>query len=934
VDPDNLSDQLENLFSDLLIPEPEPGDPQLPATEAGTAGAIETETAAAETHADADETQTGAEGKPAAYADDAADDVQTATESHSVPDARNRDTASPVDAGSSPSDGQQPTAQEPAQQPSESSEPQGPTLHWRSRLTRRLVVAFLAAALLPALIIAIFAVATQLLGIRANVLQNLELVVTLQENQIRGWVESQQSSLSLLAREPDLLREIRNRLVTEQSESDAQRSYLSIHSRFSSFVIQHPEFQELFLLDATGKVVATTDSSNSERDETGAPYFTQGLQESYYGPPVLFERLGGPYMVVAEPLRFITGDPIGVLVGLVKPGPLGELTAATPGVLDHSETYLVGEGGTLVTALGARVPPGALIASSGVESAITHQTGRGTYNNYAGTPVLGAYRWLPGLQMGLIAELPVTEAYSSLLVAVGGILIVAVIAVALTALLSGQMAQRIARPIIQITEAARQMVAGDLYQTVETGRDDEIGVLGQAFNHMAEQLRMTIAGLEETVHQRTQELQQATTQYRKRATHLETGAEVSRAAASILEPEELMRTTVELIRSRFSFDHVSLFLVDKAVEWAVVVASTGDVGRRMVEEPHRLRVGGGSMVGWVCAHREPRVALDVGADAVHFDNPLLPDTRSELAMPLLVGNRLLGALDVQSTREAAFDSDDIRSLRGMADLIAIALQNARRFVETQRSVERQKFAARLIERFQQARGSEDVLTVMLEELGAAFALDQAVVCVSSERPTEDGNGSGENTAPKSARPLSDQLPGARAYIYTRDHGVQTTNAVQAWSEDMARAVAEKSIQLSGMRDLERTAEDAGPGAGLTLPILIHGQAIGALHLTRRAGQDWRQVETETLTEFTERLGLALEAARLAEEKERRTTRERRLAQITTRLRETLEVESILQTATHEIRQSLGLPEVVIHLDGSTSSGVTTPDRGENGAGSP
>jgi nitrate/nitrite-specific signal transduction histidine kinase len=346
--------------------------------------------------------------------------------------------------------------------------------------------------------------------------------------------------------------------------------------------------------------------------------------------------------------------------------------------------------------------------------------------------VLGVYHWLPEFQMGLLVEREFTETFNPLFMAIGATLVVALIAVVLTALLARQLAQRIASPIVRITEAARQMVAGDLNQAVAIRRTDEIGTLGQAFNHMAEQLRTTIAGLEEAVAERTHQLQRANYHFQKRAIHLETSAEISRAAASILDPDELMQATVDLIRDRFNVYHTSLFLLDDQGEWAVVRASTGAVGRQMVAQPHQLRVGGDSMVGWVCAHRQPRIALDVGADAIHFDNPLLPYTRSEMVLPLVVGDRMLGALDVQSSEESAFDEDDVRSLQGMADLIAVALENAGLFAATRRSVQHQRFIAEYTDRLQRATSVADVLTVTLEELGENFDLAQATVCLGKE----------------------------------------------------------------------------------------------------------------------------------------------------------------------------------------------------------
>ncbi|MGH2523471.1 MAG: GAF domain-containing protein, partial [Anaerolineales bacterium] len=171
----------------------------------------------------------------------------------------------------------------------------------------------------------------------------------------------------------------------------------------------------------------------------------------------------------------------------------------------------------------------------------------------------------------------------------------------------------------------------------------------------------------------------------RRAEQLATAAEVSRASISMLNPDELIVQTVELIRERFDLYYAALFLVDAAGEWAVLRHATGEAGRALLERGHRLQVGGNSMIGQAAARRQARIALDVGKEPVRFANPLLPDTRSELALPLAVGEIVLGALSVQSTQPNAFSDDDVAVLQTMADQIAIALRNAQLLSEAQRT---------------------------------------------------------------------------------------------------------------------------------------------------------------------------------------------------------------------------------------------------------
>jgi len=173
----------------------------------------------------------------------------------------------------------------------------------------------------------------------------------------------------------------------------------------------------------------------------------------------------------------------------------------------------------------------------------------------------------------------------------------------------------------------------------------------------------------------------------KRALQLETASEVSRAASSILNLEELLPEVAMLIRERFDLYYVGIFLLDDTKHWALLRAGTGAAGQKMLERGHRLEAGGDSMIGMCVAQCEARIALDVGAEAVHFDNPDLPDTRSELALPLISRGQPIGAMTIQSSESAAFSKEDITVLQTMADQVANVISNARFFAEAQERLE-------------------------------------------------------------------------------------------------------------------------------------------------------------------------------------------------------------------------------------------------------
>jgi len=165
----------------------------------------------------------------------------------------------------------------------------------------------------------------------------------------------------------------------------------------------------------------------------------------------------------------------------------------------------------------------------------------------------------------------------------------------------------------------------------------------------------------------------------RRNTHLLASSEVSKAATQIHDVKKLLVTCVDLIRTHFGFYYAAIFLIDDQGEWATLRAATGEAGEKLLAKGHKLAIGSQSMVGWVTGNNAARIALDVGEEAIRFDNPLLPKTRSEMALPLRVRGEVIGALDAQSTSVNAFSEEDIQTIQMMADQVAIAIDNARMF---------------------------------------------------------------------------------------------------------------------------------------------------------------------------------------------------------------------------------------------------------------
>lgn len=345
-------------------------------------------------------------------------------------------------------------------------------------------------------------------------------------------------------------------------------------------------------------------------------------------------------------------------------------------------------------------------------------------------------------------------------------------------------------------------------------------------------------------------LQIQTRDLERRAGYLEATAVIAQDATSILDIQELLDRVVTLIGDRFGFYHVGIFLLDPAGEWAVLQAASSEGGQRMLAREHRLKVGEMGIVGFVTGRDQARIALDVGKDAVYLDNPDLPDTRSEMALPLRARGEVIGALDVQSVEAEAFTDEDVAVLQILVNQIAIAISNAR-------------------------------------------LLQQAQASLAAERRAYGELG----------REAWREMLRAQPDLGFLSNREDTVPAGDLWRPEMRTA----------LRTGETTPGD-GDTTTLAIPIKVRGQIVGVVDGRKpEGGGEWSPEEVELLEALTAQLNVALEGARLYRDAQRLAARERVIGQVTGRMREPLELEAVLETAVSEIRQALGLDELVVRL---------------------
>ena len=468
----------------------------------------------------------------------------------------------------------------------------------------------------------------------------------------------------------------------------------------------------------------------------------------------------------------------------------------------------------------------------------------------------------------------------------------------------------IAHPIERLTEAIARLAEGHLEERVPIERADEFGHLAAAFNKMADELQSYYTELEERVAERTRALQEANAALQRRAVLLEASAEVGRVITSIFDVDELLRRTVNLIRERFGFYHAGIFLIDEEGEWAVLRDATGEAGEKMKAQGHRLRVGGASMVGWTALHRRPRIALDVGEDAVHFDNPLLPYTRSEVTLPLMVGGHLLGVLDVQSTEEAAFDEDDVRALQSMADQIAVALENARRLSDEALLLEATSPIYRASRRLTTATTLDEVSQVIVETV-AESGVEGCIIALFEPRGSSEPQWvhfvaswrkDGSPLIPSGTR-----LPAAAGHMRT---------------EMMQRLWSVADVEQPSFLTPEEVAffRRVGVAAVANIPLRIGDKPLGFVAAYRREAGPFSQAALRLYEALVDQASLALERAWLLEEARRRAEGEATIRSLSDRIAQAVDMRTVLRSVAEGLSEALHAAGVYVELGPGTLTG--------------
>lgn len=696
--------------------------------------------------------------------------------------------------------------------------------------------------------------------IRVIDVENLRTYVTFQGNQRRDdvntFITATLQAISDFA-ENDVNRGFLIRLMAFNSQVDEVRTGLieQIETRLTLTGL----FRQVELLNMNGRVLLSNTNFVRGQREFVVPLGTDRSGEAAH-------QIAMNAQIIARPISLIaTGtsdDPRVQVVYVVRniEGAVGYIVGTinlTSGLLPRLSTdagfidvfsYLATSDGLVITTDDYRAQALASVKVSPILDALVQDTGTQIYR-VGDVQYIGHYAPIENTPFAFITEAPIQVSFvSNLVMLIQQFPLWILLLFVMWLLLTFVTYLNLAQPLQELNQVVHAINDGNYtFPIASIQRQDDIGALARTIANTREQVRTLLTDLQGRIEARVRDLQ---------ATQ-----EVSRFAATQREPQALMDRVVDLIINVFpNIYHAQIFLLDEDEKFAVLRASTGEAGRNLLARGHRLQVGSQSVIGRCTDEGRVVIARDTLESDVHRKNEFLLETRAELAIPLKIGDKIIGALDVQSKFRDSFNDEQVNILQTMADQIAIALENTRLYQESIRR---------------------------LEELTVSNRVATRATWV-------------------------EYMNYRRELALSSEYG--TNGVISMTDTQLRQAALQQGIAVIGSETTHKTIP-------FVVPIQLRGQTLGVVEWEFPTS-DFNQEKVQLALELVGRLALSLDNARLFEESQRAIERERMVNEIATKLTAQTEIDAILQTAVREVGQALRVPLVSINLELSKSATKT------------
>jgi signal transduction histidine kinase/HAMP domain-containing protein len=720
--------------------------------------------------------------------------------------------------------------------------------------------------------------------------------------------------------------------------------YNPLSTQLRNFQRTFPENLEILLTDAKGFSIAATSTPTSYYQADSLWWRTAHTNGRYIGQPLLDPATNSIAIDMAVPVySYINGEFVGVLRATINFNVLTDLLIqGFHGQTGYSVIYQPNDQEIKLRSLGdGNYEIVQTFASSDLQKFIKSSDASMEFS-LEGIPVLASSAEVrsyssflareetsPSDDLGwnVIAVQEISEALAPVEVQTRNNLILVIVVSIIVIAVAYFLAQLITNPIVRLNDAALQVASGDLATQAKVETTDEIGTLAGTFNNMTSQLRSLFGSLEQRVLDRTHDLELAS----------EVGRTITQKIADF---NEMLTTSVELIRARFDLYYTQVYLTDPAGDTLVLRAGTGEVGKELLKRRHHLDINSESVNGQAVLGRKPVIVSDTLESASFKPNPMLPETRSEIAIPLLVGDRVLGVLDMQSEQAGSLNETNLPAFEALAGQLAVAVQNASLFAQAEEAradVDAQirgltergwKEFMNAIDRglrvgyvYDQAEVSplkekdlvplpaERAISIPIRVAGAKVGIIQAV-----DRSDRDLSADEKELLQAAANQLAGHIENLRLLAQAEGYRTEAEQALRHLTREGWDQLQLRTAQVPGyVFDLNEVKPLSGNGTdslntAFTQPLMVRDETIG--ELAAEVGTKSEQA-AEIITAVAEQLSTHIETLRLADELQKRAAELQELDRLKT---------AFLANMSHELRTPLnsilGFADVLLEeLDG-------------------
>lgn len=508
------------------------------------------------------------------------------------------------------------------------------------------------------------------------------------------------------------------------------------------------------------------------------------------------------------------------------------------------------------------------------------------------------------------------------------ILLLALAALLLVVAVGFYLGNLFTKPVVELSATAQRVTEGDLGARANIETADEVGALARTFNAMTSRLQETLGNLEARVAERTR--------------NLELAAEIGRTVSQVRALDVLLKDAVELIRKQFNLYYVQVYLTDASRMNLILQSGTGRVGEQLISRGHRLPLNTGSINGRAAAEKRAVVIIDTAQSGTYLKNPLLPETRGEMAVPLMVADRVVGVLDMQSNEPGVLTEDALPAFEALAGQLAIAIQNANLLAETEQARAQVENQARRLVR----GGWSEYLDAIHkpEQIGFLFDHNQVVPLMDMHEPNQPGDektiavpiavtgeplGSlvvefDEETRREQnselvnavARQVAQQienlrlLESAERYRHEAEKNARL-QTLEGWREYVNSRSTDRLGYLYDSKEVRPSSNGYADSDALIVPIKARDEQVGRLAIQGLTSGDQEHVELANLV--AERLGAHLESLRLTEQIQKRAYELEAVAAVSSTASSTLDPAQLLQSVVNLTKERFGLYHAHVYL---------------------